>query len=67
MIEGRLTMGLGLRLEKNDKGLDHLMVAAKADRNIVDEVVRIGYNYLRMHKNAAAAEQWLDEFNEVLG
>ena len=26
------------------------MVAAKANRNIADEVVHIGFNYLRMHK-----------------
>ncbi|MCY7389636.1 MAG: M48 family metalloprotease [Burkholderiales bacterium] len=53
--------------EKNDKGLDHLLVAAKADRNVIDEVVRIGYHYLRTQKSETAAEQWLDELNEVLG
>ena len=26
------------------------MAAAKPNRNIVDEVVHIGFNYLRMHK-----------------
>ena len=53
-----------LLAERNDDGLSHLLNAAKADRNIVDEVARIGYDYLLANKNEEAGENWVDQLRE---
>ena len=53
-----------LLAERNDDGLSHLLTAAKADRNIVDEVARIGYDYLLANQNEEAGENWVDQLRE---
>lgn len=57
-------LGRILLSEQNDRGLGHLFDAAKADRNIVDDVVHIGYRYLLHHKDEAAADAWVTRFEE---
>jgi hypothetical protein len=56
--------GRMLLSENNDSGLTHLMNAAKADRNIVDEVARLGYNYLLAKESEDAGENWVAQLSE---
>lgn len=53
-----------LLAENNDNGLDYLLTAATADRNVVDEVARIGYGYLLAREGEQAALDWLEKLRE---
>lgn len=44
--------------EGNDGGLDHLLIAARSDKNLLDEAARAGYFYLRKKRGEAAAQTW---------
>jgi len=44
--------------EDNGRGLDHLAAAADKDRSLVEEVARIGYDYLLKTRDEVAARAW---------
>ena len=44
--------------EGNEDGLDHLADAARFDKNLIDEVARIGYYYILEKGDDEAAQAW---------
>jgi Zn-dependent protease with chaperone function len=53
-IYGRILLS-----ENDDRGLSYLETAAKSDRNLVEDVLHLGYNFVyNKHGEAAAATWW---------
>ena len=46
--------------ERNRDGLDYLATAARHDRHLADDALRIGFDYLLDHHGEQRAQQWAD-------
>ena len=52
--------------ERNRDGLDYLATAARHDRRLADEALRIGFTYLFEHHGEQRAQQWAESVLEPL-
>jgi Zn-dependent protease with chaperone function len=59
--KAQLFYGRMLLNEGNSNGLEHLELAARHDRRLVDDIGQIGYRYLQKRGNEFAARAWLEK------
>lgn len=52
--------------ERNRDGLDYLATAARHDRRLTDDALRIGFNYLLAHHGEQRAQQWAESVMEAM-
>lgn len=52
--------------ERNRDGLDHLADAARSDRRLADDAVRIGFTYLHHHHGEQRAQKWAESVLDAL-
>jgi hypothetical protein len=51
--------------ERNREGLDYLATAARSDRRLADDALRIGFNYLLERDGEERAQQWVEAVLEA--
>ena len=52
--------------ERNRDGLDYLATAARHDRRLADDALRIGFTYLCEHHDEQRAQQWAESVLDAL-
>lgn len=52
--------------ESNRDGLDYLANAARADRRLAEDALRIGFQYLHAHHGEQRAQQWAESVLDAL-
>lgn len=53
-------LGSILIAEGNRRGLDYLALAARSDKRLIDDALRLGYEFLLEKKGADGAQAWCD-------